>query len=271
MDGINETEKIKEPGSETTTGIVQKNESLESEVQEVLSGQESQQGAKTKVEAPYGFTREGEPKKRNYPPRKKNKKRTVRKPFKPKATVADIIPKTEKTEGEKSYADYKAEYDQSLDPDARNPAGEERVVDNPNNIAAEHTTEKPKRKYGNSLVVITQFVLPVFCSLAMRIVSRGKKKPDSTGFRLDDFEKEMLKELADDGAGEEILGRINPALVFGIVAVAIGANKVMDAWDKDMFEEKMKEMNELTSRFNELEAKYNQLAKPEIVDAEIIK
>lgn len=142
------------------------------------------------------------------------------------------ISSNDNTDPGDDYKKAKEKYFNSLDPDAKNGAGAD--VDLNNGDLSEGDgggADAVKGKLNSSLVWLTRFVLPILCAFSTRILSKGKKKIKSKHFHLDESEVAMLDELAE-GAADEILGKLNPAVTYLLVVVALGISKSMDAWDE---------------------------------------
>lgn len=234
---------------------------LQSEVDKILNGTTGSDTLENKTTRVRDHKREYQLKK------KRRKKKSPGKAGRPRKNP---IQETEKTDPAGSdstkseYEKYLKQYQESLDPDAVEASGPDSLIKDPSSSVIQDPEKggeevaKP-RKYAGSLVVLTNFIVPAFCTIATRLISRGKKRPTSKDFRFDDTDMAMLREIADDGAGEEILGNISPGLVYLMVMVAIGFNKVTDFWDRDVFEQKMTEMDKMRQDLHDLTEKYKEL------------
>lgn len=163
------------------------------------------------------------------------------------------------SDSKSEYEKYKEAYLSSLDGDAKDPQGPDSLVGDPGQVDQPDVDPKnhPRPKFGSSLVLITRFCLPIFCVLGVRIASRGKKRPDRSAFRLSDEDTAMLKELADEGAGEELLGGVNKSLIYGIVVLALGGSMAMEHWDKDTYQLRIAEIEEMKKEIAEMRVKLN--------------
>lgn len=171
---------------------------------------------------------------------KRKKKRTRTRSAAPKKDALKVEPvggssvSNDTVDTRSEYQKSKDKYLADLDADAKSDLGPDAVhVDGDPIPDVNGPGVEPKKKnLGGSLVVLTNFVLPILCNLAIRVASRGKKKVDTKRFRLDEFEIEMLNELSD-AAADEILGKMNPALTYCLVVFALGVSKTLDAWDAE--------------------------------------
>lgn len=166
-------------------------------------------------------------------PRRKRRKK------KPKKATSKKKKSIDSDNKEPDFNDFQKEWEDRLDGDTKKEhnkdnidEGEKEIEDNDE---PDDPTDKKKKSAKEltpeSLVAFCNIIMPLLAVIFLRILSKNKKRRPPAYFRYEEFETDLLTQLAD-GAAEELEGKANKTVLFGIALVAITAMQVMDAYDE---------------------------------------